>query len=886
MLRFAPLVCLTLALQAAPPSANPQIAKIVSEISADRITSTLRKLESFETRFIHSETDHPTRGIGAAKRWIESELRSYSPRLQVRLQPFSLKKGVPERVIADVQLDNVVAVLPGMLHPERQIVVCAHYDSINSNRPPRADAPRVADLLKKGMDKAEAERYVKLFPGDEVRELLDPEDMAKQKMAPGVTDNGSGVAVVMELARVMSAYQFDKTIVFVAFSAEEIGLEGSKAYAKQAKKDKALIEAVLNNDIVGSDVSGSGQKAEGLLRVFGAGPEDSPSRALLRYTKEVGSRYVPSVKVDMIYRADRFLRGGDHTPFHAEGYGAVRLTTSTENYAHQHTETDTFANTSVPLTTNVAKMNAAVVASLALAPAPPEVMWTTQSGKSKGSQTPLLTRGRSQYDAVLRWIPNTEPDLEGYLVLTRRTTSLDWEKSISVGKVSQYTLPGVSIDDTVIGVRAMDTQGNLSLVAAYQPPNRTPGSDVTVKPKVVVISLDGFPGSALDDPKLPIPTLRKLMLSGAGGSMTGINPTVTWPNHTTMVTGVRADEHGLLANGTIVPVNGGPAMKVEPMIDKEKMVHVPTVYDAAHKAGLTTAQVDWVAIEKAPTITWAFREWADADGPLEKEMIAKGALTAADLENFSKANILWRDQIWTRAGVYLIKEHQPDLLLLHLLSLDSEQHQYGPGTLASRTAMAFLDSRVEELVTAVAAAGLTEKTTFLVVSDHGFKAYSKQIRPAVALQAAGLSDKVFVLPEGGSAFVYCKEPALLPRVREVLSGVEGIDAVIGVDGYSTLGLPSPDRDPQFGQLLLSARDGYSFSGATGGPITAAVPQVGGSHGYLASNPDMNPIFIASGNGVKKGIGLGPVANIDIAPTIAQLLGIKLETAKGKAIKLQ
>jgi CubicO group peptidase (beta-lactamase class C family)/predicted AlkP superfamily pyrophosphatase or phosphodiesterase len=404
--------------------------------------------------------------------------------------------------------------------------------------------------------------------------------------------------------------------------------------------------------------------------------------------------------------------------------------------------------------------------------------------------------------------------------------------------------------------------------------------------KVILISLDGFPAYALDDPKLPIPTLRKLMRDGVGAPMTAINPTVTWPNHTTMVTGVRADEHGLLANGTIVRTGAWPPVKVDPMIDKDKMVHVPTVYDAAHQAGLTTAQVDWVAINNAPGITWAFREWADADGPLEREMIAKGAITAADVDAFTKSNILHRDQIWTRAGVYLIKEHQPDLLLLHLLSLDSEHHQYGPNTLAGRTAMAFLDSCVEKLVTAVREAGLEGRTTFLIVSDHGFKAYKSQIRPAAALAAAGLGDKVYVLPEGGTAYVYASDPELIPRVRQILQGVEGIDKVIGVDEYAALGLPRPERDPQFGQLLLAAKDGYSFSGATGGPVTAAVPQAGGSHGYLASESDMNPIFIASGRGVRAGGKLTQVSNLELAPTIAQLLGVSLPTAKAKPIPLQ
>jgi predicted AlkP superfamily pyrophosphatase or phosphodiesterase len=403
--------------------------------------------------------------------------------------------------------------------------------------------------------------------------------------------------------------------------------------------------------------------------------------------------------------------------------------------------------------------------------------------------------------------------------------------------------------------------------------------------KVIVISLDGFPAFALDDPKLPIPTLRALTAKGVSGPMTGINPTVTWPNHTTMVTGVGADQHGLLANGTITKTGSWPPVKVDPLVAKEKMVHVPTVYDAAHQAGLTTAQVDWVAINDAPTITWAFREWASADGPLEKEMLAKGAVTAADLDNFSKSNILFRDQIWTKAGVYLIKAHQPDLLLFHLLSLDSEHHQYGPNTLAGRTAMAFLDSCVEKLVTAVREAGLESRTTFIILSDHGFKAYTKQIRANVALEAAGLGKNAYVLPEGGTAFVYLDDPQLAPKVRQALEGVDGIARIYGVDEFGALGLPRPEKDPQFGHLLLAAMDGYSFSGATGGPVTAAVPQVGGSHGYLASDPEMNPILIVSGNGVTARGQLALQSNLDIAPTIAQLLGVKLPTAKGKPLPI-
>jgi predicted AlkP superfamily pyrophosphatase or phosphodiesterase len=406
---------------------------------------------------------------------------------------------------------------------------------------------------------------------------------------------------------------------------------------------------------------------------------------------------------------------------------------------------------------------------------------------------------------------------------------------------------------------------------------------------VVVISLDGFPGSALNDPKLPIPTLRRLMRGGVTAHMTGVNPTVTWPNHTAMVTGVRSDQNGLLANGSIVKTGGWPPVKVEPMIDKEKMVHVPTVYDAAHAAGLTTAQVDWVAINNAPTITWAFNEWATADGPVEKEMIRKGAISALDLENFTKPNILFRDQIWTDAAAYLIREHKPNLLLVHFLSLDSMHHRYGPGSLAATSAIAFLDSCVGRLVDAVHAAGMDDKTTFLVVSDHGFKKYTKEIHPAVALAAAGLDRRVYVLPEGGSAYVYfdrAEAAELAPKVTHALEGVEGVGKIIGPEGFAALGLPDPGREPQMYQLLLTAKDGYSFTGATGGPVTAAVPQQAGSHGYLASDPDMDPIFIASGYGVRAGAKPGNIANIDVAPTIAGLLSVRLPSARGVSISIR
>jgi hypothetical protein len=278
-----------------------------------------------------------------------------------------------------------------------------------------------------------------------------------------VTDDASGVAAVMELARVMSTRQYEKSILFVAFAGEEQGLLGSRYMADQARQHGARIEAVLNNDIIGSDAAGNGRKENSSVRVYSDGPEDSGPRALARYAKEISERYVPSMRMNLVFRADRFGRGGDHTPFAEDGFAAVRLTSTEENYANQHTLHDTFANTSPSYTTRVARMNGAVLATLALAPKPPGVTRMTA-----GRATPMLTRGKSGYDAALQWTyDQPENDLAGFVIVMRDSTSPVWQKQIAVGNVREYVLPDVSIDDIVIGVKAVDRDGNESLVSAY-----------------------------------------------------------------------------------------------------------------------------------------------------------------------------------------------------------------------------------------------------------------------------------------------------------------------------------------------------------------------------------------------------------------------------------
>ena len=439
----------------------------------------------------------------------------------------------------------------------------------------------------------------------------------------------------------------------------------------------------------------------------------------------------------------------------------------------------------------------------------------------------------------------------------------------------------------------------LGVVLAAAPPitaqaPRTPaGSN-----HVVVISLDGFAGWALDNPQLPVPNLRRLAAAGAmAAGMRPVNPTVTWPNHTSMVTGVHPARHGVLFNGILVREPGVPP-RIEPWRDKKEMVLAPTVYDAAHARGLTTAQVDWVAILNAPTITWEFPERPDPKGVVARELVQGGVISQADVEAFAKGNILWRDHIWTEAAVHIIRRHRPNLLLFHLLNLDSTQHRYGPRTPAAMSAMAHLDTQVGRIVQAVADAGLTPRTTVFVVSDHGFKLVKRQIRPNAAFRQAGLitveQDKiaktqVYSVPEGGTALVYVTVPdpdgALLERAKKALEGGEGIERIVEPGEYGRFGLPQPSDNPQMGALFLVARDGYSFTADPNEPVVVNTsPTSLGAHGYVATEPDLRSMFIASGRGIRPVARVDDVDAIDLAPTIAELLNVQLTSVDGKVLR--
>jgi hypothetical protein len=448
-MRFVLLALFSASLGCAQERAiDPRVREIIDAVSGDRMEATIQKLVSFGTRNTLS-----TEGIAAARQWMVEELKSYSPRLDVRLEHFKVKKN-GERIFRDVDLYNVVAVLPGQTMPETQVLVTSHYDTLNL-------VPLAGQSTAEQTDNA-ADRTVKY-------------DYTKADVAaPGANDNGSGTAAVMELARVMSQYQFAKTLVFVAFAGEEQGLIGSSLHAAEARKQNRIIEAVLNNDIIGGEVAGNGRIENGAINVYSDDVMDSANQALARYARLIGERYLPSMKVNTVFVEDRMGRGGDHTPFQWEGYAAIRFTSPSENFEHEHTATDLPMYMSIPYNARAARINAAVAANLALAPKPPIVMTEAKTGAMKGKLVPQLSRGKSRYDAQLKWKSDgPDTNINGYAIVMRSTTATDWEQEIYVGKINEYLLKDVSIDDVRFGVKAIGNDGHESLVSAYVYPRRT-----------------------------------------------------------------------------------------------------------------------------------------------------------------------------------------------------------------------------------------------------------------------------------------------------------------------------------------------------------------------------------------------------------------------------
>jgi predicted AlkP superfamily pyrophosphatase or phosphodiesterase len=409
---------------------------------------------------------------------------------------------------------------------------------------------------------------------------------------------------------------------------------------------------------------------------------------------------------------------------------------------------------------------------------------------------------------------------------------------------------------------------------------------------VIVVSLDGFAAHTLNDPAVPFPVLRKMIAEGASAeAMLPVNPTVTWPNHTAIISGVTPAKHGVIYNGLPVRPGPGKALKVEPWVPKTELVQTRTVYDAAHEAGLTTAEVDWVAIFKPPTVTWAFPELPSAEGKIEQEMLKAGTLTEAELKGWRQANILQRDEVWTRAAVHIIEKHKPNLLMYHLLTTDSAQHSYGTKSLAGNAALVLADRQVQKLIDAVDRAGIRDRTTFIIVSDHGFKTYRHVIHPNALLKQKGLLRSQedadgWVIPEGGTAHVYVTREEKRKEVLDAFRApIPGVAQVIAPEEYAKWGYPEPTPNGRMGDLVLVGANDYAFDAAFEGAVNTDTPGGAprGAHGYINSDPDMNAILVAWGAGIKRGVKTPPKPNVDVAATIAKLLGVEVKGMEGKVL---
>lgn len=423
---------------------------------------------------------------------------------------------------------------------------------------------------------------------------------------------------------------------------------------------------------------------------------------------------------------------------------------------------------------------------------------------------------------------------------------------------------------------------------------------------VIVVSIDGLASYLLNDPKAPLPTIRQLAKTGtyAEQGMQVSNPSVTWPNHTSLVTGMQPEKHGVLANGVLVRGAVGLPVTIDPKRDQRDLVRVPTIVDIAHAAGLKTAEINWPCTRGSKSFDDSFPDVPDAvthmTPRLRSELIALGLLKDETEASFAANSVVGRDLIWTEAACHVIRKRKPNLMLIHLLNVDATHHSLGAQTPAGYTSNAYADMCLARIIAAIDDAGIRERTTLIVVSDHGFAATPKAIRANVLLRqqqklsgtAGKISDaQVHVISEGGIGLVYCTNPgeaeAEAEQFKKLFMGQEGVADVLLPKDYAAHGLPHPREYNQAPDAVLVAKDGYSVANTIEGETLIASNTEAktslGSHGFIASLNKMNALCVLSGNGIRAGHKLPEAKNIDIAPTIAQLLGLKDFNGDGKVL---
>jgi predicted AlkP superfamily pyrophosphatase or phosphodiesterase len=425
---------------------------------------------------------------------------------------------------------------------------------------------------------------------------------------------------------------------------------------------------------------------------------------------------------------------------------------------------------------------------------------------------------------------------------------------------------------------------------------------------VVIISIDGLAGYLLDDPKAPLATIRSLAKSGGfvAGGMRVSNPSVTWPNHTSLVTGVRPEKHGVLANGVLVRGGVNVPVIVDPRRDKSDLVRVATIYDVAKATGLSTAEVNWPCTRGAQSLDASFPDVPEAvehtTPAFRKELVAAGLLADETEASFKAAHSnASRDILWTEAACHLIRTRKPNLLLLHLLNVDATHHAEGPRSQPGYTANALADLLVGRVLAALDEAGIRERTTIFVVADHGFAMTPKAVCPNRLLRQEGLlkaeagkvvEARVNVFPEGGIGLVYCNDPGAVEadrqKVKALFAGREGVAEVLEPSQYHEHGLPHPREYGQAPDLVLVCASGYAVNADAAGEAwvepSEKVKTSLGSHGLIARDAQMNAMCVVAGRGIRAGSQTAEAENIDVAPTVAKLLDLKDFKADGRALE--
>ena len=382
-------------------------------------------------------------------------------------------------------------------------------------------------------------------------------------------------------------------------------------------------------------------------------------------------------------------------------------------------------------------------------------------------------------------------------------------------------------------------------------------------------------------------------------------PTVTWPNHTTLVTGVPPARHGVIGNNYFDRSTGkNVALIPDPVFDKDQIVKSPTIYDVAHEAGLKTVGIIWPATRNAKTLdltvpdmagndawerfgtrTW-LTELRSAGLPVDHH----GAWVAAP------SGGVQRDWLYVRMARHALMQNKPNLILIHLVETDHVQHKFGPRSDDAYWAVSQADDRIRDLVEAVNGSPLRGKTTIFICSDHGFFPIEKDIRPNVLLRHLGLIEgkakdakkSAWCLSQGGGCTVYVLDDArraeIVKQLADQLGHLEGVEAVIKPEDFARIGQPTRDQDPHAADLWLAAKKSYSFADTVDGEnVVAPRDSLAGTHGYLPEHHDLLATCVMWGGGVKPGASLGQISNQDIAPTIARLLGIEMPTAAGKPL---